>query len=70
MNETPRYKVALDMMSSKVALPLYVVRTLPPPLMASPLPVMSTSNEKTTATIIARTRRTVLRIATASYKDT
>lgn len=49
MKETPIQSVHCDMMSSKLALPLKVVRTPPPPLMASPLPVMSTRSEKTMA---------------------
>ncbi len=61
--------MAFDIMSSKVALPLYEVRTLPPPLIASPLPVNKTNSEKTTANRIAKTRTIRVRIST-SYKDT
>lgn len=57
MNETPMMSVHFDMMSSKLALPLNVVRTDPPPFIASPLPVISTSREKVIAIRIAITTR-------------
>src|SRR5437016_4009062 len=52
MNAAPMMSVILDIVSSKLALPLKVVRTVPlPPDIASPFPVKNTSAENRTATI-------------------
>ena len=50
INEIPRMSVQRDMMSSKLALPLNVVRTPPPPDIASPFPVNRTRAENRRAT--------------------
>lgn len=64
MKAIPRMKVTLEIMSSKLAFPLKVVRTVDPPDIASPFPVTKTSNVNRTATSIARTNRKVWIMAT------
>lgn len=55
----PAHRVTFDMMSSKLALPLKLVRTPDPPDIASPLPVAKISNENRSAMITAMTMRTL-----------
>lgn len=70
MKETPMYSVHLEMMSSKLALPLNVVRTLPPPLIASPFPVTRTRRAKTIATISASPSTSLANNSTTTPNDT